>query len=50
MDETSALADLILPDLTYLESWGDYIPLADLGQKTIGLHHQQYLLFLRHAS
>lgn len=37
IDETSALADVILPDSTYLESWGDHIPLIDNGRKSIGL-------------
>ncbi len=37
MDETTALADLILPDAHFLESWGDYVPLVDPGNKTIGL-------------
>lgn len=37
MDETTALADLILPDLNYLEGWGDYVPLVDSGNKTVGL-------------
>ncbi len=37
MDETTAKADLILPASNYLESWGDYVPLVDSGNKTVGL-------------
>ena len=37
LDDTSRLADVILPDSTYLESWGDYVPLVDNGNKSIGL-------------
>ncbi len=37
LDDTSASANLILPDSSYLESWGDYVPLVDNGYKTIGL-------------
>ncbi|MHB0977239.1 MAG: molybdopterin-dependent oxidoreductase [Candidatus Aquicultorales bacterium] len=35
MDETTAMADLILPDSTYLESWGDYIPIAGGKERTV---------------
>ena len=35
MDETTAMADLILPDHTYLESWGDDIPEPGPGYQTI---------------
>ena len=31
MDETSAMADLILPSHTYLESWGDDFPEPGVG-------------------
>ncbi|HUO82663.1 MAG TPA: molybdopterin-dependent oxidoreductase [Gammaproteobacteria bacterium] len=34
MDETTALADLILPSHTYLESWGDDIPEPGVGFRT----------------
>lgn len=37
MDETAMVANLILPQPTYLESWGDYIPLTDDGRRSIGL-------------
>ncbi len=37
MDETTARADLILPDSDALESWGDYIPPVDSGHRTVGL-------------
>ena len=31
VDETSALADIVLPSHTYLESWGDVFPQAGVG-------------------
>ncbi|HEB13209.1 MAG TPA: hypothetical protein ENI11_05990, partial [Actinobacteria bacterium] len=37
MDETTAMADLILPSHTYLESWGDFVPLVDGGRRAVGL-------------
>ncbi len=37
MDETTAECDVVLPSHTYLESWGDYVPLTDTGRLTIGL-------------
>ncbi|MCL4499136.1 MAG: 4Fe-4S dicluster domain-containing protein, partial [Chloroflexi bacterium] len=37
MDESAELADLILPDSTYLESWGDYIPVVGNGKRSIAL-------------
>ncbi|HEX9015776.1 MAG TPA: molybdopterin-dependent oxidoreductase [Chloroflexota bacterium] len=37
MDETTAQADLILPDHTYLESWGDQVPQPGLPVATVGL-------------
>lgn len=37
MDESTELADLILPDSTYLESWGDYVPIADNGKRSVVL-------------
>lgn len=37
MDETTAMADLILPDSSYLESWGDYAPDPGVGYEALGL-------------
>ncbi|MSQ15044.1 MAG: 4Fe-4S ferredoxin [Dehalococcoidia bacterium] len=37
MDETTEMADLILPDHTYLESWGDDIPEPGVGYEIVGL-------------
>ena len=37
VDETSALADLILPDRIYLEDWGDDIPEPGPGYQMLGL-------------
>jgi anaerobic selenocysteine-containing dehydrogenase len=37
MDDTALQADLILPDHTALESWGDAIPLAGTRDSVIGL-------------
>ena len=37
MDETTALADLVLPEHTYLEDWGDDIPDPAPGYQVIGL-------------
>jgi anaerobic selenocysteine-containing dehydrogenase len=37
MDDTALQADLILPDHTALESWGDVIPLAGTRDQVIGL-------------
>lgn len=36
-DETTLMADLILPDHTYLESWWDEVPDPGVGQATVGL-------------
>ena len=35
MDETTAMADLVLPDHVYLEAWGDDIPEPGPGYQTI---------------
>jgi anaerobic selenocysteine-containing dehydrogenase len=37
IDDTSALADLLLPDRVYLEDWGDDIPDPAPGYQTVGL-------------
>jgi len=37
MDDTALMADLILPDHSALESWGDVIPLAGTRDEVIGL-------------
>ncbi len=37
MDETTALADLILPDRVYLEDWGSDIPESGPGYQVIGI-------------
>jgi anaerobic selenocysteine-containing dehydrogenase len=37
MDDTAVQADLILPDHTALESWGDVIPLAGTRDSVVGL-------------
>ena len=37
LDETSALADLILPDRVYLEDWGDDIPEPGPGYQVVGM-------------
>lgn len=37
MDETTVMADLILPDHTYLESWGDDIPEPGPGYEVLTL-------------
>lgn len=36
LDETTSLADVVLPDHTFLESWGDYVPATDTGQRVVG--------------
>ncbi len=43
MDETTALADVILPSHTYLESWGDHFPEPGVGF-TIGAVSQPVVL------
>ena len=37
MDETTAVADLILPDHSYLESWGEDSPDPGVGYQVVGL-------------
>ena len=37
MDETTALADLILPDRVFLEDWGDDIPEPGPGHQALGI-------------
>lgn len=37
MDETVAMADLVLPEYTYLEDWGDDVPNPGPGYQIIGL-------------
>ena len=37
MDETTSLADLILPDRVYLEDWGDDVPEPGPGYQVIGM-------------
>ena len=37
MDETTAMADLVLPEHTYLEDWGDDVPDPAPGYEVIGL-------------
>ena len=37
MDETTALADLILPDRVFLEGWGDDVPEPGPGYEVIGM-------------
>ncbi len=37
MDETTAMADLILPDHSYLESWGEDSPDPGVGYQAVGL-------------
>jgi anaerobic selenocysteine-containing dehydrogenase len=37
MDETAAMANLILPEHTYLEDWGDDVPDPGPGYQTLGL-------------
>ena len=46
IDETAALADLILPDHTYLESWGDDVPNPGPGYQVVTL--QQPVVFPFH--
>ena len=36
MDDTTAMADLILPEHNYLEDWGTDVPLSGIGYQTIG--------------
>ena len=36
MDETTAMADIILPEHTYLEDWGDDVPDPGPGYQIIG--------------
>ena len=37
MDETTAMADLIMPDHVYLEGWGDDAPDPGTGREVVGL-------------
>ncbi len=37
MDETAAMADLVLPEHTYLEEWGDDVPDPGPGYQVVGL-------------
>jgi anaerobic selenocysteine-containing dehydrogenase len=37
MDETTAMADLVLPDHVYLEAWGDDVPEPGPGYQTVTL-------------
>lgn len=37
LDETTSNANFVLPASNSLESWGDYVPLVDNGQQTLGL-------------
>ena len=37
MDETTSMADLVLPDRVFLEDWGDDIPDPGPGYRTIGI-------------
>ncbi|MFQ5860459.1 MAG: molybdopterin-dependent oxidoreductase, partial [Dehalococcoidia bacterium] len=37
VDETTAMADLVLPDHVYLEDWGDEVPSPGPGFQTLGL-------------
>ena len=36
MDDTTSMADLILPENNYLEDWGTDVPLAGVGYQTVG--------------
>ena len=36
MDDTTSVADLILPEHNYLEDWGTDVPLAGVGYQTVG--------------
>ncbi|MBI2918704.1 MAG: molybdopterin-dependent oxidoreductase [Chloroflexi bacterium] len=36
MDETATLADLVLPEHTYLEDWGDDVPVPGPGYQVVG--------------
>ena len=36
MDDTTSIADLILPEHHYLEDWGTDVPLAGVGYQTVG--------------
>ena len=36
MDDTTAMADLILPEHNYLEDWGTDVPISGIGYQTIG--------------
>ena len=37
MDETTIMADLILPDRNFLEDWGDDVPEPGPGYEVIGM-------------
>ena len=50
MDETTALADLVLPSHTYLEDWGDDRPNPGPGYQTVGFQQPAVNPFLNTRS
>ena len=50
MDETTAQADLILPDHVYLEDWGSNIPEPGPGYQTVGFQQPVVRPYLSHSS